>query len=117
MEKKIMKAKKLLEDNQDIIEKGESIFRDFHGKLQNHDRWDGDQDNCIHCNKPLHIHSIEIDLDEKDRSSYHPEFDGVSVTGFVAVGNWCLKSLGLWKDVKAYTDLMKKYWKLNKEAQ
>lgn len=112
-----LESKKLLEENQNIIERGESIFREFHGKLINRDRWGGDQSCCIHCNRFLHKNSIEIDLDNQKKSTYHPDFNGDSVTGYLAVGNWCLKSLGLWNDVKAYTNLMKKYRKLNKVAQ
>ena len=109
MENNMSEAKKLLEENKHIIDKGEEIFRKFHSEFISDD-WDS-QDHCIRCNKFLHKYNVEIDLDEENRSTYHPDFTE-SVTGYLAMGTTCMKTLGIWKDAKAYMNLMKKHHKL-----
>ena len=52
MENNMSEAKKLLEENKHIIDKGEEIFRKFHSEFISDD-WDS-QNHCIRCNKFLH---------------------------------------------------------------
>ena len=106
------KVKKLLEENKHIIDKGEEIFRKFHSEFISDD-WDS-QDHCIHCNKYLVGHSnFEIDLDDENRSSWHQDFTD-SITGYLALGYACAKTLGVYKDIMAYSKLNRKIYKILK---
>ncbi len=113
------KAEKFWNYNQNIVEKGESIFRKFHDEFitpKARQAMNKDADVCIHCGK-THGNlngSVEVDLDDNNNSSYHKDFTD-SVTGYMAMGKHCMKNLGIWKDAKAYIDLRKKYEQLKKD--
>lgn len=125
------KAEKFWIDNQNIVEKGENIFRKFH---EHHDdildkngdlikgggfifQDDFDQDQCIKCGKTHGSlkYSIDVDLDFNGKSNYHKDFED-SFTGYLSMGIHCMKKLGIWKDAKAYIDLRNKYEQLKKEV-
>lgn len=86
----------------DLTIKAEKIISDiFDGKYTS-DKWD-DACKCVRCGKDLSKHSHwEFDLDENNNSSWHKDFTGNSVTGWVGIGHTCAKRLGIYKTLKEY---------------
>tara|TARA_R110000824_G_scaffold300370_1_gene488376 strand:- start:1586 stop:1984 length:399 start_codon:yes stop_codon:yes gene_type:complete len=82
--------------------KAEKIISDiFNGKYTT-DKQE-DPCDCVRCGKELHGHNHwEFDLDVKGNSSWHKDYDGISVTGFFAIGLTCAKRVGIYKTLKEY---------------
>ena len=86
----------------DLTIKAEKIISDiFDGKYTS-DKWDA-TDQCVCCGKELSQHSHwEFDLDENNNSSWHKDFTGNSVTGWLGIGFTCAKRVGIYKTLKEY---------------
>jgi len=86
----------------DLTIKAEKIISDIWNGKYTTDKQE-DVSDCVRCGRELHTHGHwQFDLDAKGNSSWHKDYDGISVTGYFAIGHTCAKRVGIYKTLKAY---------------
>ena len=92
---------------EDLINKAEQIIKDIFSGKYTTDKQENPED-CVRCGKNLDKHGHwEFDLDDNGNSSWHKDYDGNSVTGYIAIGYTCAKRVGIYKTLNEYSKLIR----------